>query len=388
MNSQLNALIASINNNELSNIKEPYLYLKQNSIIADNPIENRYLDIVRKYSYDQFIELVNKEIILSFTTFPERIKTINKIIDNINNQTKKPSKIILWLAEDEFPNKEKDLPQDLINNDSVIIRFTNNLKSHKKYLYSMKEFTDSIIVTIDDDLIYPNNMIEMLFLSYLEYPEAISASRVHIMIIDEENNKILPYNDWIYESNYLLNKPSMQLYATTGAGTLYPPNIIPEEFLDEELIKQLCPTADDMYLKIIEVLNDIPVVLAYPFDTIKTIPNTQDNSLYKHNNKKNGNDIQLSNLIKWTDDKYETNYVVNKLVNNNYINLLDKGELLNILIYYGNKDGITNKKILLSKKDKEIKELKAKYNNIVNSKLYKILSKLRKLKNSFKQSRQ
>lgn len=402
MNKQLQTVIQSINNKELfktKDVKDAFSYITNNDIKIE-PKEERLLNIFKQYSYDELTELLNKQIIVSLTSFPERINTVSIVIDNIAKQTKQPDLVILWLAEDEFPNKEKDLPNQLLNNDKLQIEWCNNLLSHKKYLYAMKQYPESIIITIDDDLIYPDDMIEELYLSYLEHPEAISASRTHIMMLDEENNSICKYNDWIYESNYLINKPSLQLFATTGAGTLFPPHIIKDEFLDERLISKLCPTADDVWLKCAELLNDTPTVLAAPFGFIKTIPNTQDNSLYQINSINKGNNIQLNSIIEWVNKEFGTNYLINKLIKPNVgVDLNKKENIKKILIYYANKKGISNNQMSLARNqrekeelkteyehiNKQYKELKRKNDTIVNSNLYKILVKIRKLKNTFTQ---
>ena len=46
-----------------------------------------------------------KQLIVTLTSFPERINEVHLCINTLLNQTLKPDKIILWLAEEEFPNK-------------------------------------------------------------------------------------------------------------------------------------------------------------------------------------------------------------------------------------------------------------------------------------------
>lgn len=45
-------------------------------------------------------------VIVSLTSYPVRIDTIWLTVMILLHQTEKPKKIILWLAEEQFPNKE------------------------------------------------------------------------------------------------------------------------------------------------------------------------------------------------------------------------------------------------------------------------------------------
>lgn len=54
----------------------------------------------------------NPRLIVSLTSFPQRIGEIQYTLYSLLKQTCKPDAVILWLAEDEFPNREKDIPAD------------------------------------------------------------------------------------------------------------------------------------------------------------------------------------------------------------------------------------------------------------------------------------
>ena len=112
------------------------------------------------------------EIIVSLSSFPKRINNVWITIETIMEQTKQPKKIILWLAEDLFPNKEADLPKNLLKlkKYGLEIQFCEDLWPHKKYFFSMKKYPDDIIVTVDDDVLYPDNMLEQLWKIHQKYP--------------------------------------------------------------------------------------------------------------------------------------------------------------------------------------------------------------------------
>lgn len=279
--------------------------------------QNQYLEfaIIRKHGYETMKRLISRRIIVSLTSYPRRIGGVAKILESIYTQTRKPDEVILWLAEDEFPGKEADLPQDLITliwEGKLCVRWCDNLKPHKKYFYALQEYVNDVVVTIDDDLLYPKDMLEKLYRSYLLYPEAVSAVRTHLILISEQNT-ILPYNSWPQETDTCINEPCMQLLATSGAGTLFPPNLLDHAFFDKEAIRETCPIADDLWLKAAEAISNVPVVLARPYEQLQILPNSQEEALYHANMRRNQNDVQLSKIIAWTDRKFGAGTLIQKL---------------------------------------------------------------------------
>lgn len=55
------------------------------------------------------------KVIVSLTSYPPRIKTVDQVIRSLLAQTVKPWKIILWLANKEFSEGETSLPAGLVN---------------------------------------------------------------------------------------------------------------------------------------------------------------------------------------------------------------------------------------------------------------------------------
>ena len=196
-------------------------------------------------------------IIVSFTSYPKRFTSIPLVVKSILYQSCKPDKIILYLAQSECMER---LPKQLLKLQKYgleIVFVNDNLKSHKKYFYSMSAYPDDIIITIDDDLLYPKNMITMLYKSYHNYPDCVSASRVRRMKI--RNHKLCKYDEWdnCYKKEHI---PSHWLFAIGCGGTLYPPGILPKVTFDRTNIERICFNADDVWLKFMELMNDIKVV--------------------------------------------------------------------------------------------------------------------------------
>ena len=274
------------------------------------------LDIVRKCSFEELKDAVSTKIIVSLTTYPKRIKTVHKTIETILNQTMSADRIILWLAEDEFPHLRDDLPDTLnglIRDHKLEIEWCKNLMPHKKYFYAMRKYRNEIIITIDDDLYFEEDMIETLFYSYLKHPYAVSALRTHMMTTDE-NGFILPYVEWVHENTALFDTPLMELFATNGAGSLFPPHIFDTSLFDEELVMRICPYADDIWLKVLGIIQDIATVQPTCFRPLKYVENTQEEGLWKDVNSKGQNDIQLAQIKEWVDQQYGQDYLENRLM--------------------------------------------------------------------------
>lgn len=107
------------------------------------------------------------------TSYKGRITNVSKVIFSILNNTMKPDKIVLNLAIEEFKNKEKDLPEDLQmlqeNGLLEIWWVDKNIKQFKKIIPTLERYPNDVIISIDDDLIYPPEFIETIYNDYLKY---------------------------------------------------------------------------------------------------------------------------------------------------------------------------------------------------------------------------
>lgn len=272
---------------------------------------NRFLDVVilRKlfeYRIPKIFKHPTKEIginthkrdkcyIVSLTSFPARIDESWISLECLLRQSFKPDKIILWLAVEQFP--QKVLPPKLLDmvERGVEIRFCDDLKSHKKYYYTMLEFPDAFIITFDDDLYYDNKVIENLVNLNKEFPNCIAANRAHQITFDKQN-RIQPYRKW--KHNVSNERPSHFLLHTSGAGTLFPPRKLISQTFDKLKMNSLSPNSDDVWLKVMAYLSNLKVVTnnRYNKDFV-TVGSTQKESLVKNNTFKGGKDKQLSETM-------------------------------------------------------------------------------------------
>lgn len=282
-----------------------------------------------------------KEIIVSMTSYPPRIHSAVLALKTIYKQIKLPDKVILWLAESEFPNKLDDLPVNLrrlIAEKGLTIRWCEeDLKSHKKYFWAFKEYPDALVITVDDDVIYPPRLIESLYQSYLVYPRAVSAVRACFIPISQDG-EIPPYNSWPVGIDAFVSVPSLQLCATGSGGVLYPASLFSgvQNLLDIEVIKRVCLYEDDLWLKAMEVVAGIPVV-AVKFEGLIYTPNSQEIGLY-HENLKGRSDRQFLQIQEEINRRYGEKFFLKKLMDPTIgVNLVGVKVLADLIKHYQNK---------------------------------------------------
>lgn len=198
------------------------------------------------------------QVLVSLTTYGARIQTVDLAIRSLMMQTMKPAAILLWLdkslSEDMLPPYLLDLQQYGLR----IYYDCEDILGHKKYWYAMCEYPNQSIITVDDDLVYPKDLVESLVRTGAKFPDSVIARRVHRIRFDA-NGSALPYSSWDYEYKPK-ESPRADLLATTGAGVLYKPFMYKHLVYKWDEIKRVAPTADDLWMKGAEIAAGLDVV--------------------------------------------------------------------------------------------------------------------------------
>ena len=253
-----------------------------------------------------------EKIIVSLTSFPARINIVVKTIKTLLTQTLKPDAVILWLAPEQFPNGEKDLPQELLDlkQYGLTIDWYKDIRSYKKIIPTLKKYPNAVIITTDDDIYYAPDTIESLYKSYLEHRNEVHAHRCDWLKVLEEDAKTVPHPSPLLQGEGMTEvvqtqkkvikwEKTRELYLDrhrgvasfhnrlTGYGAvLYPPNCFYKDVCDESLIKELIPTHDDIWLWAMATLNGYKTRLVKGYsESINYVENSQQYGLCKINKK-------------------------------------------------------------------------------------------------------
>ena len=120
-------------------IRIKIIYLKVNQ-------ENQ---LIKKHDLD-------KELVVSLTSYNKRFNTLPLVLDSLQRQTIKPDKIELWIENNDI----KFLPRNISKFKNINIKICeNDLFSYKKIIPTLCENQDRYIVTFDDDIIYPEKTL-------------------------------------------------------------------------------------------------------------------------------------------------------------------------------------------------------------------------------------
>ena len=145
------------------------------------------------------------KVTASMTSFPARINFVHIALKSLLLQSYKPDRLVLWLAEEQFPGRK--LPSELIGliPHGLEIEWCEDLYGHKKYYYCLQgQRPDEVVITYDDDIIYPVDSVKRLVETHEKHPNCLVCERAQA--ID-------------YEPDGSLKNPGRWLSRTTISGT-------------------------------------------------------------------------------------------------------------------------------------------------------------------------
>ena len=178
--------------------------------------------------------------------------------------------------------------------------YTRNIGSYRKLLPVLADplINDALIVTADDDTVYPTHWLSTLVHYYQKY-HCIVSYRGHHM--KKSMNGFAPYRQWM--TNSIDKNPSLFLLPTGKDGVLYHTSFFDRNVLNVHRAMLLASTADDLWFKWHTAVNGIPVYIVHMDYSVNTLVTTDDNgpSLYSTFNEKGGNDKAVDALESYQD---------------------------------------------------------------------------------------
>lgn len=187
------------------------------------------------------------KVIASMTSFPARIAYAHVALKSLLLQSYRPDRLILWLANEQFPDHR--LPDELLALQAygLEIRWCDDLYGHKKYYYCLKEQTpDEVVITFDDDIIYPVDAIRRLVETHKRYPHCLVCERAQSIAYESDGTLKNP-GTWPPVSDVGWKTPSYSLNPSPGGGCLIPYGGFYKDAQDEEKIRSLAYKNDDLW---------------------------------------------------------------------------------------------------------------------------------------------
>lgn len=251
----------------------------------------------------------SNNIIVSLTSFPVRINRIWLVLESLLRQEIKPDRIILWISEKQFTSSDK-LPKKLLKlkKRGIEIRFCeNDLRSHKKYYYALKEFSNSNIITVDDDVFYHSKTLSYLLDAKNKYPNTICCNEASN--IKTLGGEIMPYREW--ENVIGASAPTFNIIPIGVGGVLYPPGALYSDVLNEKIFIETCFFADDIWLNVMSRLQGTKVTKTSFNSHYLPVINFKNITLNSINVREGLNDKQLASIRKYYTDNTNIDPFVN-----------------------------------------------------------------------------
>ena len=188
-------------------------------------------------------------LIVSLTTYSHRINDVYLVVESMLRQSVLPNRIILWLDEDEFSGDMLPVLLKKQRQRGLEIMYCKNIRSYKKIIPTLQLTKDCNIITVDDDIIYPYDFIERFLLAYQKNKNCVYYYCGRIILHD--GNRFKSYNKWpMVESSTEL----FDVLPTGAGGVFYPAGCFDDRVTDESLFMDLCPHADDVWLRVMTML--------------------------------------------------------------------------------------------------------------------------------------
>ena len=190
-----------------------------------------------------------ERILVTMTSWHKRIGNVEAVVKTLLNQTLPADKIILNFCIQDFPNLEEDFPESLRSlieqhHQIETYWYIENYKAWKKHLHVIEIAGDNdLIISTDDDHLYPSDFIEKMYVSYCYYGKQHPVTLNRIMLV---------HNCWCFN----------------GPGMLYKKSNLPKDY-KRYLVKDVMISFEDVILTTLLALNGsycLPEIFHMPLD--------------------------------------------------------------------------------------------------------------------------
>jgi len=240
----------------------------------------------------------NIPVYISLTSIFDNQDKLYQTLQSIVVQKHHFNKIYLHLSEDAYlldkGFKDKKINNEILynfleqNNNIIEIQWVENIGSYRKLLPLLKQKWNEncFIITIDDDTIYDEKLIEKLLNDYKKYKCVICYRGF--------TPKLKSLHQFQYYRRDILKNLNKYNFPTGKGGILYKPEFFYKTndlIFNHEIYLKECRTKDDIWFYLIRILNDVNCFIDNKKYMIKDITGKGLYATYNRTYKSNKNNI-------------------------------------------------------------------------------------------------
>jgi len=256
-------------------------FLIKKEIIPDHPLNREKRDEI---------------VVASLTSYPARINCVWLVVKSLFLQTYKPDRVILWLAEEQFPTKELPRNLTIMQNYGLEIMWVKDIYGHKKYRVPVMEQTSNeVIITFDDDIVYSPKCIERLMAVHKKHPNSLVCERGQTYDDKKECNP----GRWKTISDTGVIVPTYSMNPSPGGGCLIPFGAFHPDAVKEECFRRLAYKNDDLWYMFMCAANKTRMIKTRKYHKIfSLVEGSQIEQMATENVMGNQNNVVMEGLKK------------------------------------------------------------------------------------------
>ncbi|MGB3409522.1 MAG: glycosyltransferase [Jannaschia sp.] len=246
---------------------------------------------------------------ISLTSMSSRMGSLGRTLRSLLDQSYGDVRIHLYLSREPYLLDEgvPEVPDDIARLEKASggrlrIDYCPNWGPYRKLLPFLRAHwgQSRLVVTVDDDTIYPADWLQGLVTAYDTYRCVIGyrGHRFHV-----NGGTIMPYRSWM--RTRIEDNPSPLILPTGKDGILYNTAFFPVNVLNIADALLIAPTVDDLWFRWHLSMNRIAVNLInldYGSGTFEEAD--YDSSLYLNFNRSGGNDVAVGKLHTYFVEKF------------------------------------------------------------------------------------
>ena len=198
--------------------------------------------------------------IVSMTTIPSRLHMLEVNLESLLNQSYQFDKLVINI-DDNISKEDLEKYEKLkaVSSKIELNQCESKWRSCNKLLPTLQRYPNDVIITVDDDVYYPDKCIEELVKHYELLPtpqKIIIAHEINPIFIKQQENYVGYYNTW----DYKFKQVEYGKYLSNCC--LFPPHVFDGTMLFdyEKMMKYTNGLHDELWFWLCSTLNGIQCI--------------------------------------------------------------------------------------------------------------------------------